>query len=56
MDELGLKKSKNFKLIKAFTNVELLVEYKERNLTIRIYTLDNGSGSPKFNTLNLFSK
>ena len=47
-NELNIKKSKNFRLIKVLNNSELIGENRENYLSVRIYKIDNGSGSAGF--------
>ena len=44
-NELKIAKSKNDRLIKVLNNSELIGENRENYLSVRIYKIDNGSGS-----------
>jgi hypothetical protein len=44
-NELKIEKSENAKLIKVLNNSELIGENRENYLSVRIYKIDNGSGS-----------
>ena len=44
-NELKIEKSENVKLIKVLNNSELIGENRENYLSVRIYKIDNGSGS-----------
>ncbi|PIB38285.1 hypothetical protein [Maribacter sp. 4G9] len=44
-DKLKIAKSENSQLIKILNNSELIGENGENNLRVRIYKIDNGSGS-----------
>ena len=44
-NKLKIVKSENLRLIKVLNNSELLRENSEENLSVRIYKIDNGSGS-----------
>ena len=44
-NELKIEKSKNDRLIKVLNNSELIGENRENYLSVRIYKIDNGSGS-----------
>ncbi|MEH6764381.1 MAG: hypothetical protein V7655_07770 [Aequorivita antarctica] len=47
-DKLKIEKSDNNRLIKVLNNSQLIGENKENYLSVRIYTIDNGSGSAGF--------
>ena len=47
-NELKIKKSENIRLIKILNNSELIGEDRENNLSVKIYTVDNGTGSAGF--------
>ncbi len=47
-NKLKIEKSKNSRLIKVLNNSELIGENRENYLSVRIYTIDNGSGSAGF--------
>ena len=47
-NKLNIKKSKNSRLIKVLNNSELIGENRENYLSVRIYKIDNGSGSAGF--------
>ena len=47
-DKLIIKKSENSRLIKVLNNSELIGENAEDYLSVRIYKIDNGSGSAGF--------
>jgi hypothetical protein len=44
-NELKIEKSENYRLIKVLNNSELIGENRENYLSVRIYKIDNGSGS-----------
>ena len=44
-DKLKIEKSENSRLIKVLNNSELIGGNRENNLSVRIYKIDNGSGS-----------
>jgi len=44
-DKLKIEKSENSRLIEVLNNSELIGENRANNLSIRIYKIDNGSGS-----------
>jgi len=44
-NELKIKKSKNYRLIKVLNNSELIGENRENYLSVKIYSIDNGTGS-----------
>ena len=44
-DKLKIEKSENSRLIKVLNNSELIGGNRENNLCVRIYKIDNGSGS-----------
>ena len=44
-DKLNIEKSENSRLIKVSNNSELIGEDRENNLSVRVYIIDNGSGS-----------
>ena len=44
-DKLNIEKSENSRLIKVSNNSELIGENRENNLSVRVYIIDNGSGS-----------
>ena len=44
-DKLKIERSENYRLIKVLNNSELIGENREDNLSVRIYKIDNGSGS-----------
>ena len=44
-DKLKIERSANSRLIKVLNNSELIGENRANNLSIRIYKIDNGSGS-----------
>ena len=47
-NELKIEKSENARLIKVLNNSELLGNNRENYLSVRIYKIDNGSGSAGF--------
>ena len=47
-DKLKIEKSDNSRLIKVLNNFDLIGENRENYLSVRIYTIDNGSGSAGF--------
>ena len=47
-NELKIEKSKNDRLIKVLNNSELIGENRENYLSVRIYKIENGSGSAGF--------
>lgn len=47
-NELKIEKPENDRLIKVLNNSELIGENRENYLSIRIYTIDNGTGSAGF--------
>jgi len=47
-NELKIKKSKNYRLIKVLNNSELIGENRENYLSVKIYSIDNGTGSAGF--------
>jgi hypothetical protein len=47
-NELKIEKSENDRLIKVLNNSELIGENRENYLSVRIYTIDNGTGSAGF--------
>jgi hypothetical protein len=47
-NELKIVKSKNDRLIKVLSNSELIGENRENYLSVKIYTIDNGTGSAGF--------
>ena len=46
--ELKITTSDNYRLIKVLNSSELIAENKENSLYVRIYKIDNGSGSAGF--------
>ena len=46
--ELKIDKSENKRLIKALSSSNLIAENRENWIAVRVYTLDNGSGSAGF--------
>jgi len=46
--ELKIKKLQNESLIKVLNNSQLIAENRENWISVRIYTVDNGSGSAGF--------
>ena len=47
-NELKIEKSEDFQLIKVLNSSELIGENRENNLSVKIYTIDNGTGSAGF--------
>lgn len=47
-EKMKIKKSENGRLIKALNNARLIGENRENFLSVRIYKIDNGSGSAEF--------
>jgi hypothetical protein len=47
-NELKIEKSENSRLIKVLNNSELIGENRENYLSVKIYTIDNGTGSAGF--------
>lgn len=47
-DKLKIEKSDNSRLTKVLNNSELIGENRENYLSVRIYTIDNGTGSAGF--------
>ncbi len=47
-NELKIAKSENDRLIKVLNNSELIGENRENYLSVKIYTIDNGTGSAGF--------
>jgi len=47
-NELKIAKSENNRLIKVLNNSALIGENRENYLSVRIYTIDNGTGSAGF--------
>ena len=47
-DELKVSKSDDSKLIKVLNNSQLIGENRENYLSVRVYKIDNGSGSAGF--------
>jgi hypothetical protein len=47
-NELKIEKSENDRLIKVLNNSELIGENRENYLSVKIYTIDNGTGSAGF--------
>jgi len=46
--ELKIEKSENARLIKVLNNSELIGDNRENYLSVKIYTIDNGTGSAGF--------
>ncbi len=44
-EKIKITKSKNIRLIKVLNNSELIGENRQHDLSVRIYKIDNGSGS-----------
>ncbi|MEZ2414527.1 hypothetical protein ACA086_06135 [Muriicola sp. E247] len=47
---MNIRKSENLQLIKALNSAKLIGENKESYLSVRVYSLDNGSISAGFDT------
>lgn len=47
-NEVKIEKSENARLIKVLNNSELIGENRENYLSVRIYKIDNGTGSAGF--------
>ena len=47
-NELKIEQSENKRLIKALNSSNLIAENRENWISVRIYTIDNGSGSAGF--------
>ena len=47
-NELKIEKSEDSRLIKVLNNSELIGENRENYLSVKIYTIDNGTGSAGF--------
>ncbi|PTM08351.1 MAG: hypothetical protein DA407_08270 [Bacteroidetes bacterium] len=47
-NKLKIENSDNSRLIKVLNNSELIAENRENYLSVRIYTIDNGTGSAGF--------
>ena len=49
-NQLKIAKSENDRLIKVLNNSELIGENRENYLSVKIYTIDNGTGSAGFSS------
>ena len=49
-NELKIEKSENPRLIKVLNNSELIGENIENNLSVKVYTIDNGTASAGFSS------